>query len=157
MRPIDKTLAEWKASLCRSIDIGGLFSRNQVAHKWKAPFRSLTLRETVAWRAYDLLEQSLLLYDSGHLLGARIILRSSFESVAMLIYLNQLTRNVLEGTLEFHEFSTKTSILLLGSRDGTTSHKSLNIITILEKCNSKYPGIKELYGSLSESAHPNYE
>ena len=157
MRPIDKSLAEWKASLCRSIDIGGLFSRNQVAHKWKAPFRSLTLRETVAWRAYDLLEQSLLLYDSGHLLGARIILRSSFESVAMLIYLNQLTRNVLEGTLEFHEFSTKTSILLLGSRDGTTSHKSLNIITILEKCNSKYPGIKELYGSLSESAHPNYE
>jgi len=157
MRPINKILTEWKTSLCETIDIGGLFSRNKVAHKWKAPFRSLTLRETVAWRTQDLLEQSLLLYDSGHLLGARIILRSAFESVAMLIYLNQLIRQVLEGTLGFHEFSKKTSTLLMGSRDGSTPHKSLNIITILEKCNHRYPGIQELYGALSESAHPNYE
>ncbi len=157
MRPIDKSLAKLKESLCKVIDIGGLYSRNKVAHKWKAPFRSLTLRETVAWRTQDLLDQSLLLYDSGHLLGARIILRSAFESVAMLIYLNQLTRKVLEGTLEFHEFSTKTSTLLLGSRDNSTPYKSLNIMTILERCNNRYPGIKDLYGALSESAHPNYE
>ena len=157
MRPINKILTEWKTSLCEEIDIGGLFSRNKIAHKWKAPFRSLTLRETVAWRTQDLLGQSLLLYDSGHLLGARIILRSAFESVAMLIYLNQLLRQVSEETLGFHEFSKKTSTLLMGSRDGSTPLKSLNIITILEKCNRKYPGIKELYDALSESAHPNYE
>jgi len=157
MRKIDKSLSEWKKSLCEKFDIGGLYSRNKVAHKWKAPFRSLTLRETVAWRTQDLLEQSLLLFASGHLLGARIILRSAFESVAILIYLNQLIRKVLEGTLGFHEFSTKTSTLLLGSRDGSTPLTSLNIITILEKCNRKYPGIQDLYGMLSESAHPNYE
>ena len=82
MRKIDERLAAWKASLCETVDIGGLFSRNGVAHKWKAPFRSLTLRETVAWRTQDLLEQSLLLHDSNHLLGARILLRSAFETVA---------------------------------------------------------------------------
>ena len=157
MRPIDKALSVWKESLCKVIDIGGLYSRNKVVHKWKAPFRSLTLRETVAWRTQDLLEQSLLLFDSGHILGARIILRSAFESVAMLIYLNQLTRKVLEGQLDFHEFSAKTTTLLLGSRDNKTPYKSLNIMTILEKCNRKYPGIIELYAALSESAHPNYE
>jgi hypothetical protein len=157
MRPVEKSLTEFKASLCDSIDIGGLFSRNKIAHKWKATFRSLELRETIACRTQDLLEQSLLLFDHGHLLGARILLRSAFESIAVLIYLNQLTRNVLEKKLGFHVFSEKTATLLLGSRDGSTHHKSLNIITILEKSNKRYPGILELYGALSESAHPNYE
>jgi len=157
MRQVEQSLSDWKATLCESFEIGGLFSRNKKAHKWKATFRSLELRETIAWRTQDLLEQSLLLYDRSHLLGARILLRSAFESIAVLIYLNQLTRNVLEGKLGFHEYSEKTAILLLGSRDGSTPHKSLNIITILEKCNKRYPGILELYGALSESAHPNYE
>lgn len=157
MRKIDERLAAWKASLCETVDIGGLFSRNGVAHKWKAPFRSLTLRETVAWRTQDLLEQSLLLHDSNHLLGARILLRSAFETVATLIYLNQLTRKVLAGTLDFHEFSEKTATLLLGSRDSSTSHTTMNITTIIEKCDKRYSGIKDLYASLSESAHPNYE
>lgn len=157
MRPVDKSLAEWKASLCGSVDIGGLCSRSPVAHKWKAPFRSLTLRETVAWRTQDLLEQSLLLHDSNHLLGARILLRSAFETVSVLIYLNQLTRKVLSGTLDFHEFSEKTSILLLGSRDSSTLHEAINIVTVIEKCDARYPGLKDLYAILSESAHPSCE
>lgn len=157
MRTIDTYLAEWKASLCETVDIRGLFSRNSVAHKWKAPFRSFTVRETVSWRAQDLLEQSLQLHDSSHLLGARILLRSALETVAILIYLNQLTRNVLAEKLNFHEFSDKTSTLLLGSRDGSTPHNAINILTVIDKCDTRYPGIKALYGALSESAHPNYE
>jgi hypothetical protein len=66
-------------------------------------------------------------------------------------------RQVVAGELDFHIFSDKTSSLLLGSRDGSTEHKSLNIVTILEKCNARYPRIVELYAMLSESAHPNYE
>ncbi|MDI5892820.1 hypothetical protein [Halomonas rhizosphaerae] len=157
MRKIDETLAAWESSLSKSVDIGGLFSRNPVAHKWKAPFRSLSLRETVSWRTHDLLVQSLLLYDSGHLLGSRILLRSAFETVAVLIYLNQLTRKVLTGNLSFQQFSDTTSKLLLGSRDGSTSHQAINIITVIENCDKRYPGIKALYGALSESSHPNYE
>ena len=157
MRPVDASLEVWKKSLCMTVDIGGLVSRNPLAHKWKAPYRSLALREGVAWRTQDLLEQSLVLYDSNHLLGARILLRSGFESVAMLIYLNQLVRSVLSGALDFHVFSDKTVALLLGSRDASTPYKSLNIKTILERCNSRYPGIYDLYAALSESAHPNYE
>ena len=149
MRSVDESLSDWKKSLCKSVAIGSLFSRNAIAHKWKAPFRSMTLRETVGWRTQDLLEQSIMLYDSHHLLGARILLRSAFETLAMLIYLNQLTRNVLSGTLDFHEFSDKTMILLLGSRDSSTPLNSLSIITILEKCNKRYPGIKNLYEALS--------
>lgn len=77
--------------------------------------------------------------------------------MAVLIYLNQLMQQVLDGRLSFHLFSDRTTTLLLGSRDGSTEHQSINIMTILEKCDRRYPGLVELYGVLSESAHPNYE
>lgn len=157
MDSIDKTLEEWKESLCKSVDVGGLLSRNPIAHKWKAPFRSLSLREAASWRLQDLLYQSKLLTDLNQLLGARILLRSAFETLAVLIHLNQLMRNVVSGNMDFHTFSDKTTILLLGSRDGSTEFKSLNIVTILQKCDQKYPGIFEIYEGLCESAHPNYE
>ena len=157
MREIEDNLLAWKRTLCQSVDIGGLVSRNKIAHKWKTPYRSLELRETVSWRTQDLLQQSLFLFDADHLLGARILLRSAFETLAILIYLNQITSKVLSGTLDYHEFSNKTSTLLVGCRDDSTPHKAINIMTVIEKCNSRYPGIKSLYAQLSESAHPNYE
>ena len=63
----------------------------------------------------------------------------------------------MDGKLDFHLFAQKTSTLLLGSRDGSTNHPALNIVTILSKCDRRYPGLEKLYGLLSESAHPNYE
>jgi hypothetical protein len=154
---VEQALTEWKASLCHEIDVGGLFSRSAIAYKWKAPFRSLILRETVSWRLLDLLTQSYELQQAGHLLGARILLRSSFETVAILIHLNQMTAKVLEGSLAFHTFSEKTSQLLLGSKDKSTKHAAINIVTVLGHCDKRYPGIMQWYGDLSESAHPNYE
>lgn len=65
--------------------------------------------------------------------------------------------SVVSGSLEFHEFRKKTSMLLVGSRNKSTQHDSINIVTILEKCNKGYPGLLEFYGNLSECAHPNYE
>jgi len=115
------------------------------------------LREAVFWRVHDLLTQSYALHQQNHGLGARILLRSGFETLSVLIYLNQLTQEVLEGKRNFHKFSDKTTTLLAGSRDGSTECQSLNIMTILKKCDKRYPGIIDLYAILSESAHPNYE
>ncbi|MDY6978707.1 MAG: hypothetical protein SV201_02395 [Pseudomonadota bacterium] len=157
MDQIDKALEEWRGTLCESVDVGGLFSKKPIVHKWKAPFRSLSLREAVSWRLQDLVYQSKLLLDRNQLLGARIVLRSAFETLAVLIYLNQLMRKVVSGEVEFYVFSDKTTTLLLGSRDDSTPYKSLNIVTILQKCDSKYPGLFEIYEGLCESAHPNHE
>jgi len=157
MTLIEQSLTKWKSSLPAKVEIGGLISRNPTAHKWKAPFRSLNLREAVFWRLHNLLAQSYALHQQGQGLGARILLRSGFETVATLIYLNQLTASVLDGTLNFHSFSEKTSTLLLGSRNDTTTYKSINIVTVLEKCDKRYPGLMDMYADLSESAHPNYE
>jgi hypothetical protein len=138
-------LAGWGESLCKELRVAGLVRRNPVAHKWKAPFRSMSLRETLLWRVHDLLTQSLLLHEQGHALGARILLRSAFETVAVLIYLNLLTARVLEGTGDFHEFGTKTSQMLLGSKNQSTQIESINIMTVLKHCEGRYPGIGNLY------------
>lgn len=157
MDSIEQNLANWKESLFQSIPVASLLKRNSVAYKWKCTFRCWMLREAALWRAHDLLNQSYVLHQQRHGLGARILLRSAFESMATLVYLNQLTQQVLDGNLNFHVFGQKTTTLLLGSRNETTSHKSINILTVLEKCDKRYPGLKSLYANLSESAHPNYE
>lgn len=157
MNAVEQNLANWKGSLVPSIPVDGLLSRNSVAYKWKAPFRVWMLREAVFWRLHDLLTQSYALHQLGHGLGARILLRSAFESLATLIYLNQLMQQVLNGTLNFHKFGEKTTVLLLGSRNNERSPRSLNIVTVLEKCDSRYPGLMKVYANLSESAHPSYE
>lgn len=157
MDAIEQNLAEWRASLMPSIPIAGLLSRNASAYKCKATFRCWVLREAAFWRITDLLTQSYALHRQEYGLGARILLRSGYETLAVLIYLNQLVGQVLEGKLNFHLFAQKTTVLLLGSRDDSTRHKSLNIATILGKCDKRYPGLEKLYGALSESAHPNYQ
>jgi hypothetical protein len=157
MLAIDQTLANWEKSLCHKVEVGGLFARSPIAHKWKAPFRSLVLRETIFWRMHDLLTQSYELHLTHRALGARILLRSAFETLATLIYLNQTTAAVVDGTQDFHSFSRNTARLLLGSRDRSTEHEAINIVTVLEKCEKKYTGMAGLYAILSESAHPNFE
>lgn len=157
MDAIEQNLANWKASLMASIPVAGLFSRNAVAYKWKALLRTWMLREVVFWRLQDLMSQSYALHCQGHALGARILLRSGFETLATLIYLNQLIQNVIEGTLNFHVFDEKTSVLLLGARNNEKMLRSMNIVTVLEKCDKRYPGMMALYADLSESAHPSYE
>lgn len=157
MNAVEENLARWGNSLFPSIPVGGLLARNPIAYKWKAPFRSVMLREATFWRVHDLLTQSYALHQTGHALGARILLRSAFESLAILIYLNQIMQQVLDGKLSFFAFGQKTSALLFGSRNESTGIKALNILTVLEKCDKPYPGLKGLYEDLSESAHPNYE
>lgn len=154
---IKQNLERWKSSLFPKLELAALISRNPTAHKWKAPFRSMALREGLLWRMHDLLTQSLALYEQGHLLGARILLRSGIETLAILVYLNERTLRVLEGKLDFHEFSKDTATLLLGSRNKTTKYDVTNILTVLDKCEKRHAGIRGVYDMLSESAHPNYE
>jgi len=142
MNAVEQNLINWTRSLFPSIPVGGLLSRSPVAYKWKAPFRVLILREAVFCRLHDLMRQSFALHQQGHGLGARILLRSGFETLATLIYLNQLIQQVLDGKLNFHAFGQKTSVLLLGSRNKKDWPRSLNIVAVLEKCDKRYPGLR---------------
>lgn len=157
MDDVEQILANWSGSLFPSIPVGGLLSRNAVAYKWKSLFRVWMLRELVFWREHDLMVQSYALHQQGHGLGARILLRSGFETLATLVYVNLLMQQVLDGMLSFHVFGDKTALLLLGSRNNDEMPDAINILTILGKCDKRYPGLMKVYENLSESAHPNFE
>jgi hypothetical protein len=157
MNEVEQNLANWKNALFQKIPVANLYARNPVAHKWKAPFRSLMLREAAFWREHDLMTQSYELFVLEHGLGARILLRSGFETLATLVYLNLLMQKVLDNDLNFHEFSDKTANLLLGSKNSKEGPESINILTVLRHCDKRYPGLLDIYADLSESAHPSYE
>jgi hypothetical protein len=157
METVRAALDQWHAALCKEVSAGGVFTRDPEIHRWKAPFRSLILREATSWRAYDLLQQAVLLSESSHLLGARILVRGAIETLATLAYLNQITRAVLSEEISYKDFSDKTGRLLLGSKNKSTSAQSINIITVLEKVEKRIPGLTDVYANLSESAHPNYD
>lgn len=129
MNDIEQALNIWEGSLCPQIEWAGLVARNPVAHKWKATYRSNVLRELVSWRLHDLLSQTLALLKLDHVLGARILLRSSIETLAILIYLNQITDAVLNGGEDFFDFCEKTSRLMLGSKDESTKRASINVMS----------------------------
>lgn len=154
---IEQNLSNWKASLFECIPIGGLISRNAIVYKWKAPFRVWMLRELSFWREHDLMAQSYALHQQGYGLGARVLLRSGFETLATLIYLNVLIQQVIDRNLNFHMFAKKTSTLLLGSRNDEAMPDAISILTVLRKSDKRYPGLMGLYAELSESAHPNYQ
>lgn len=154
---VENALARLNSSRLSNFDIGELFNRNPTVHKWKAPFRSLLLREAVFWRFEDLLTQSYALHKLGHSLGARILLRSALETLAQLIRVNQYMARVVSGDLSFAEFSDKTVLLLLGSKNKSTSYDAVNISTTLTHCAKRYDWIEKLYADLSECAHPNHE
>jgi hypothetical protein len=155
--PVEEDLRSWKSSLLKSLDIGGMFQRNKIAHKWKAPFRAWLLRELVSYRCCELVTQSYLLWRNGDVLASLILMRSAIETVAVLVDVNGRIESVIEGTQDFHDFSDFTVKLLLGSKDTSTKYSSVNIITILEKCERKYNGVLALYARLSEVAHPNHD
>lgn len=157
MKDLEEQLSRWHDSLPTSVDVGGLFSRNNVVHKWKAPFRSLVIREALFWRMHDLGQQILLLSFQQHFLGARILLRSAIETLAIIIYLNQKTQSVLDAELSYFEFDEITIQLLMGSRNNATAKTAINILTILQKADKTHHGLVELHERLSESAHPNYD
>ena len=157
MKDVREMLDAWGTSLCSEVAVADLLGRNRTAHKWKVTLRITIVRECICWRTHDLLNQAALLLNLGHSLGCRILLRSAIESVAVLVYLNEQIRAVSRGNLSFGDFQNKSLRLLLGSKDGTTAHLAINVMTVLEKCDKKFDGILAQYNSLSESAHPNFE
>jgi len=152
MEKIKSILVKWQTKKVDKIELGSVFSHNP-----KAPHRSLITRELVFWRIIDLIEQVLLLEKYGHILGARILLRSAYETLGILIYLNQKTKALLDGLISYDDFDSITVRLVLGTKKSSNNIESINILTVLQQCNKKYPGIFEVYKDLSESSHPNFE
>ena len=146
-----------RENLPESLSHAALFARAEVAHKWKAPFRSAILKDCLHWRLYDLAQQATQLNEAKQFLGAQILTRCALETIGMLVYLNDQIQEVISGKLDFHKFDSITRQLLLGKRLEEAKYKSINILTVLKKMDRHYPGVWRIYEMLSEGAHPNFD
>ena len=62
---------------------------------------------------------------------------------------------VTKGQYDFDEFSKLTNRLMLGGRREDSPYAAINILSVLDRAEKKYPGLRKAYDDLSESAHPN--
>ncbi len=157
MIDIENTLLSYQKALCTKIDIAGLYARSNIAHKWKLTFRLIALREGMSWRVVDLLLQAYKIGLNKMTVGARILTRSALETVCLLIYMNERIQSVVENKMSFNDFNEITVRLLMGAKNRTEWPLPINVMTLVEESEKLYPGVKELYNDLCETAHPNYD
>lgn len=155
MDNIRERVISWSQSLPEEVSVDGLLSRCQVAHKWKAPFRSILIRESSLWRMSDLGSSFVHLIDSGNVLASRIVLRSACETAALLAYLNKKTSDLIDRKITFEDFDALTKILLLGGKNNGDYVAPVNVITAITHFAKESPEILNIYNRLSEDAHPN--
>lgn len=157
MIDIEQTLQNYQESLCKKIDIAALYARSETAHKWKLTFRLISLREGISWRLVDILMQAYKIGLNRMTVGARILTRSALETVCLLIYMNKRMQSVVENKMSFHDFDEMTSRLLLGAKNREEWPSPVNVKSLVEESEKRYPGIEKIYNDLCETAHPNYD
>jgi len=157
MNEILAKLDMWNSNLSREVSVEDLFTRSETAHKWQATYRSVSVRALTLWRVEDLLRQAMVLQNMKHVLGARILIRSAYETLAILIFMNNRMDAVIKGNISFFKFAEITSKLLLGSKLIEENHDPVNVMDTIRRSDKKYPGILKAFDSLSESAHPNFD
>jgi hypothetical protein len=155
MDDLHERLANWSASLPLEVDAGSLFARCPVAHKWKATFRAVLIRESSFWRMCDLGNSFLHLIDASDLLASRIILRCACETAALLAFLNSSTSDRIAGTSSFEKFNDLTKQLLLGGRNNGDYFKPIHVTKCVSQFAKDRPVIQDIYDRLSEDLHPN--
>lgn len=155
MDSIRTRVANWSASLPSKLDVGSLYNRCPVAHKWKATFRVILTRESSLWRMADLGSSFVHLVDHGDILASRIILRSACETSALLAYLNKKIIDLLDGKTDFTSFNDITKQLLLGGKNSGDYYSPVNVMTAIGHFSKNVPAIRHIYDRLSEDAHPN--
>ena len=137
---------------------GGLVSELDMAGftlKSKLPWKACALREALSHRMSDISDVALDLYDADRRVAAFIQTRAAVETVAMLFWLEKKCRNFLTNwdIDAFDEFLMKA---IMGSRDGSTTVTSLQILDAVDNLSKEYRGFRKMYDSLCEYTHPNW-
>lgn len=146
----------WRGRLSQEIPVGGLLSRCPIAYKWIAPFRCVLVREALLHRMLALGNGVVLLASHGQPVGARILLRTALEATALLEYTRQRIDALVKGHIDWDAFGELTTRFVIGSRI-TGDVAPIHVLKAVEDANKTYDGLLELYNTLSETVHPNYD
>ncbi len=117
-------------------------------------FKVLSYREALSWRTIELASGALEALKTGNVLTGLIATRSVLECSAAHSYLlNKLKICVKADSV--NDLNDVTMRLLLGAKWKDWEQQPMNVLTMLDKAESEFPGIRKNYDSLSEYSHPN--
>lgn len=126
-----------------------------LSHISKLPFKALSLRETLIHRIADLSDAVIKLYKLEKIVPAIIMIRSVFETSAVLFRLFIKLKNVSK-TGDLHDINDFLNKHLFGGRNKDAPVKSYNILTAIDHTDKEFENFRIAYDDLSEFAHPNW-
>ena len=149
-------IKHYKSQLVSEVFLDSISKLAPIAYKWVCLYQSWNIRELVMHRLFDLLEGAEVNQKEYSHIVSTLLVRASIETVSLLVRLNTLSEQVANGQLDFFKFDDELDTLIFGSRTDDTPYISKNSVTLVEKADKKYKGLKKSFDILCEKAHPNY-
>lgn len=120
----------------------------------KTAFKVRVAREVLLHRVSDLCDAACDLHDKKSTIPAFVLTRAALETMAVLYYVRRSVHAAIQiGSVEALDAAAMKQ--LFGSKDGSTPHDAVNILTAVGHVEKQYPGVEDLFKGLCEFAHPN--
>ena len=132
----------------------GFYDYSRIA---KIPFRLESYIRTLNSRISDHIDSIILLYEAEHIIPAFGLIRSNFESLALLNRLSIAFRNSMDNQKLDESLDSDLATMALGLREKDYPVQAINILTQLKKMEKEWKGVMPIYESISEFVHPNYD
>lgn len=117
--------------------------------------KALSLRAGLMYRAYELAFTSHNCATTKNIASSKLLTRALFETTSVLGYLYYKIIAFIKDK-DMESFHAVIMNMFLGSRYSTDSYTSINILTMIDKIDKKFPGYRDSYDLLSEYSHPNF-
>jgi len=121
----------------------------------KLSFKVTSLREVLIHRIAELALTAVELYESDKLVSAFVVTRAVIETVAMIYWLHEKVMEFLSSK-DIQKLDDFLMRAMLGSRDGTTSLDSYNVLAAVDRVDKEFLDFRKMYDRLCEFTHPNW-
>jgi hypothetical protein len=149
---------------CLNNRLPKIISRKNVSDISKTALKAHLIHASLLYRYHDLAKNSASLSKERAIIPALILARAAFETAALLFYTHTKIDTVVKNR-DMSEIDDILMRIMFGERQqqiaGDTDISAINILTVvdlLDKEMEKFgvQGIRGLYDSLCEFAHPNF-
>lgn len=128
----------------------------QYSHKSKLPVKIQTFNETLNFRVIDFSEAALQLLINEFHIPSIALIRSLYESNAVIFRLNKLVEQFLNSDISANDFNDSIEKILFANRLGYMV-EATNVLTFIDQLDNKgYNGLRNFYDLTSEFVHPNW-
>jgi len=147
---LNRLLAELQANPPKEVDVESMGGYNNIISKY------MLARAGLMHRSYELAISADSCIENNQIVSSTLLIRGLFETVSVIgfAYYKILSFN---KDKDMDKFNESISRILFGSRDESTDHTSINILSMIDKIDKDYPGYRFSYDRLSELCHPNFK